>query len=218
MIVTLEVEKRDSKESGAELRQKGAVPAVFYGPKEAATPIAINGRRLASVWKEAGETTIITLRGAGEDKDTLIKDVQTDPVTGALVHVDFYVLEKGKKITLNIPLEFVGEAPAEKAGHVISKALHEIEIEVEPKELPQHLDVDLSVLANVGDHITAADIKLPPSATLLTGAEEIVASVTEHIEEKEEAPAPAAEGAPAPAEGAAAAEGETAPAEGEAKE
>lgn len=214
MIVTLEVEKRDSKESGAELRQKGVVPAVFYGPKEEATPIAINGRRLASVWKEAGETTIITLQGAGEDKDTLIKDVQVDPVTGSLVHVDFYVLEKGKKITINIPLEFVGEAPAEKAGHVISKALHEIEIEVEPKELPQHLEVDLTRLAGVGDHITAADIKLPASATLLTGPEEIVASVTEHIEEKEEAPAPAAEGEAA--EGAAPTEGEAAPAEGEA--
>ncbi len=216
MIVKLEVSPRDAKASAESVRSRGAVPAVFYGPKEHATPIAIDGRRLAAVWKEAGETTIITLTGAGEDKDTLIKDVQKDPVTGALLHADFYVLEKGKKITLNIPLEFVGAAPAEKAGHVISKALHEIEIEVAPQELPQHLEVDLSTLENVGDHITAAQIQLPPSATLISGAEEIVASVTAHVEEKEEAPAPA-EGA-APEEGAAPAEGETAPApEGEAK-
>src|SRR3990167_5789885 len=132
MIVKLEVSPRDSKESAELLREKGSVPAVFYGPKEASTPVAINGRKLASIWKEAGETTIITLTGAGEDKDTLIRDVQTHPVTGALLHADFYVLEKGKKITINIPLEFEGIAPAEKAGHVISKALHEIEIEVTP--------------------------------------------------------------------------------------
>ncbi len=210
MIVKLEVSTRDAGVSAQAVREKGAVPAVFYGPKESATPIAIDGRKLLAIWKEAGETTIITLTGAGEDKDTLIKDIQKDPVTGALLHADFYVLEKGKKITLNIPLEFVGLAPAEKAGHVISKALHEIEIEVAPAELPQHLEVDVSALANVGDHITAAQIKLPPSATLLSGADEIVASVTAHVEEKEvhETPAAPAEGAPEEGEAAAAPEGE----------
>lgn len=213
MIVKLEVSPRDSKESTETLRQRGAVPAVFYGPKEESTAISIDARRLASVWKDAGETTIITLSGAGEDKDTLIRDVQFHPVTSALLHADFYVLEKGKKITINIPLEFEGQAPAEKAGHVISKALHEIEIEVSSAELPHNLPVDLTVLVGVGDHITAAQIKLPPSATLITNPEEIVASVTEHIEEKEPAPAESAA-----AEGAAPAEGEAPAAEGEAKE
>lgn len=214
MIVKLEITTRDANAPLEDIRAKGAVPAVFYGPKESATPIAIDGRKLASVWKEAGETTIITLTGAGEDKDTLIKDVQTHPVTGAVLHADFYVLEKGKKIEIAIPLEFEGQAPAEKAGHIISKALHEIEIEVAPAELPQYLVVDVTTLANVGDHITAAQVKLPPSATLITDPEEIVASVTEHVEEQE-APAAPAEGE-APAEGAAPAE--AAPAEGEAKE
>lgn len=202
----LEVTPRDAKVSPDALRKQGLVPAVFYGPKAGAVAIAIDGRKLASVWNEAGETTIITLTGAGEDQDTLIRDVQTHPVTGSLLHADFYVLEKGKKIEISIPLEFVGQAPAEKAGHIISKALHEVEIEVAPAELPQHLDVDLSVLAHVGDHIVASQIKLPPSASLITDENEIVASVTAFVEEKEQAaaPAPAAEGA-APAEGEAAA-------------
>lgn len=213
MIVKLDITPRDATRSLEDIRAEGGVPAVYYGPKESATPIAIDGRKLASVWKEAGETTIITLTGAGEDKDTLIKDVQTHPVTGAVLHADFYVLEKGKKIEIAIPLEFEGQAPAEKAGHIISKALHEIEIEVAPAELPQHLVVDVTTLANVGDHITAAQVKLPPSATLITDPEEIVASVTEHVDEKE-APAAPAEGE-APAEGAAAAE--ATPAEDEAK-
>lgn len=209
----LEVEKRDAAQTAEALREKGLVPAVFYGPKEEAVAVAINGRKLASVWKDAGETTIITLTGAGDDKDTLIKDVQTHPLTGELLHADFYVLEKGKKITISIPLEFVGHAPAEKAGHVISKALHEVEIEVSAAELPQHLDVDLSTLADVGDHITAAQIKLPSSATLISAADEIVASVTAVVEEKEEA-APAAEGeAAAPAEGEAPAPAEEAKSE-----
>ena len=200
MIMTLNVEKRDSNESAASVRERGFAPAVFYGPKEEATAVVIDARKLASVWKEAGETTIIKLEGAGEGIDTLIKDVQIHPVTGQILHADFYALEKGKKVEIAVPLHFVGEAPAEKLGHVISKALHEIEIEVAPAELPHALDVDLSVLADIGAHITAGDIKLPPSATLKVPAEEIVASVTSHVEEAEptagdnEVPNPIVEG------------------------
>jgi large subunit ribosomal protein L25 len=100
------------------------------------------------------------------------------------------VLEKGKKIKINVPLEFVGVAPAEKLGHIIVKALHEIEIEVAPAELPHNLPVDLALLQGVGDHITAGQIQLPPSAVLITDADEIISSVTEFREEKLEAPAP----------------------------
>src|SRR3989344_8362447 len=179
MMLALEIKPRNPKEAAEDLRKRGIVPAVFYGPKEESTPIAVDALRLEAVWKQAGETMIITLKGAGEEKDTLIHDVQFHPVTGKLLHADFYVIEKGKKVTLNIPLEFIGQAPAEKLGHIVVKALHEVEIEVAPAELPHSLEVDISKLENVGDHITAAEIKLPPSATLTSGAEEIVVSITE---------------------------------------
>ena len=218
-MLVLEVKARVENESADTLRKTGAVPAVFYGPKEASTAISVDARKLAHVWREAGETTIVTLKGLGEDKDTLIHDAQFHPVNGQLLHADFYVLEKGKKITIKVPLEFEGVAPAEKAGHILVKALHEVEIEVAPAELPHHLAVDLSVLANVGDHITAAQIELPASATLLTHAEEIVASVTEFKEEKEEITPPPETiitTEKAPEEGAAA--DEAAPAKGEKSE
>lgn len=190
-MLALEVQARTDKDSADVLRKKGTVPAVFYGPKEASTAIAIDARALERVWKQAGETTIVTLQGLGSDKDTLIHDAQFHPVTGKLLHADFYVLEKGKKIKINVPLEFVGVAPAEKSGHIVVKAMHEVEIEVAPAELPHHLAVDLTVLAEVGHHITAAQIKLPASASLITHGEEIVASVTEFKEEKVEiTPAP----------------------------
>jgi large subunit ribosomal protein L25 len=145
--------------------------------------------KLVRVWKEAGETTLVKLQGAGEDQDTLIHDVQIHPVTGALVHAGFYVIEKGKKVTIKVPLEFVGVAPAEKLGGIAVKALHEVEIEVAPAELPHHLEIDMSKLETVGAHITAKEIKLPPSAALLTAADEIVVSIVEFKEEKEEVPA-----------------------------
>ena len=177
---------RRPEDSVDALRASGSVPAVFYGPKEAATPVAIEARRFEKVFKDAGETTIVKLVGLGDSKDTLIHDVQIHPVTGTILHADFYVIEKGKKVTINVPLEFVGVAPAEKAGHIVVKALHEIEIEVAPAELPHHLEVDLSALENVGDHVLASQVKLPPSAELITDGDEIVASITEFVEEKAE--------------------------------
>lgn len=187
-MLTLAVQERKTEDSTEALRKKGLVPAVFYGPKQDSTAIAIEGMKLARVWKEAGETTLVKLTGTGEDVDTLIHDVQVHPVTGQLLHADFYVLEKGKKVTIKVPLEFVGLAPAEKLGGISVKALHEVEIEVAAAELPHHLDVDMTKLETVGAHITAKEIKLPPSAELKTAADEIVVSIIEFKEEKEEAP------------------------------
>jgi large subunit ribosomal protein L25 len=179
----LEVQERNDESADA-LRERGFIPAVFYGPKEKSTPISVSQKQFEHVFRDAGETTIVKLSGVDGEKDTLIRDVQFHPVTDRAMHADFYVLEAGKKVTINVPLEFVGEAPAEKAGHILVKALHEIEIEVAPAELPHHLDVDISKLENVGDHILVSDIVLPKSAELKTGAEEIVASVTAFVEEK----------------------------------
>ncbi len=189
-MLTLQIKAREKGSSPETVRGEGSIPAVFYGPKENSTPIVVNGRELEQIWKQAGQTSVVTLEGVGDGKDTLIHDVQVHPVTGRLLHADFYVLEKGKKVEISVPLEFVGHAPAEKAGHIVVKALHEVEIEVLPAELPHTLSVDLSSLENVGDHITASQIALPGSATLITGPDEIVASITAFKEEKIEETAP----------------------------
>ena len=210
-MVMLEIKARDASESPERLRKRGIVPAVFYGPKESATPISIDSLKFERLWREAGETTVVKLTGVGEEKDALIHDVQFHPVTGKLWHADFYVLEKGKKIKLKVPLEFKGQAPAEKAGHIVVKTLHEVEIEVAPQDLPHSLPVDLTTLENVGDHITVARIPLPPSVSLVTNSEEIVVSVKEFKEEPEEItppPTTVIEGA-APVPGEAPAAGET---------
>lgn len=183
-MLELHIKSRDAKYSNEDLRAQGVMPAVLYGPKEDSTPIAVEVKAFERLFKEAGETTLVKLKGVGEDKDTLIHDVQFHPVTDMPLHADFYVLEKGKKVELSIPLEFVGSAPAEKLGHILVKALHEVEIEVAAHEIPQHLEVDVSKLENVGDHIMVKEVKLPASAELKTDPEEIVASVTAFVEEK----------------------------------
>src|ERR1700720_3259949 len=105
-MLTLDVKTRDSKESPDDIRKRGLVPAIFYGGKENPPRISVGAFEIRPLFPQAGETTIVTLKGDGLEKDTLIHDVQIHPVTGKPLHADFYVLEKGKKITINIPLEF----------------------------------------------------------------------------------------------------------------
>lgn len=188
MTLSLAIKTRDAKERADAVRARGVVPAVVYGHKEPSTPIEIDAAEMKRVWRAAGETTIISLEGVGAAKDTLVRDVQFHPVTGEIMHIDFYALEKGKKVEITVPLKFVGVSPAEKAGGILAKALHDIEIKVDPTEMPHDLSVDVSSLVADGDHILASQIVLPKSAVLVTDPEEIVVSVVAAEEEPAEAP------------------------------
>ena len=184
----LKVEKRDLKESLDTLRKSGKMPAVFYGPKDPSTPIKIVAVDFKKAWKTAGESTVVSLEGTGIDADVLIHDVDLDPVTDAPIHADFYAIEKGKKIAVDVPLEFVGVSSAVKdLGAVLIKVLHDVEIEALPKDLPHKLEVDISTLVNFDSVITAKEIKLPEGVTLKVKPEEVIASVYEPKEEVVEA-------------------------------
>lgn len=187
-MITLEAKKREGN-NNEKLRSEGLIPAVFYGKKEKSTPISVNMNQFLKVWKEAGESSVITLEGEMGNKDALIKDVDIDPVNGNPRHADFYVFEKGHKVEVNVPLEFIGVAPAVKElGGTLVKVLHEISIEAEPKDLPHEIEVDISSLLNFESQILAKDIKLPQGVVLIERAEEVVALVEEMKEETDEAP------------------------------
>lgn len=183
-MLTLKVEKRDPKISLSEIRKAGNMPAVFYGKKEASTPIMLSYAIFEKTLKEAGESTIIHLDGEGIDVDVLIHEIDNDPVTDKPRHADFYAIEKGKKIEIDVPLEFVGIAPAVKTlGGVLVKVMHEIKIEALPKDLPQKIEVDISVLNTFEDVVTAKDLKLPTGVEIKEKEDEVVASVYEPKEE-----------------------------------
>lgn len=190
-MTSIEIKSRDTKANLDALRASGFTPAVFYGAKETSTPITVATKDIEKTWKDAGESTIITLKSDSGDHDALIHDVDQDPLTGKIRHVDFYVIEKGKKVSVHVPVEFEGVAPAVKElGGILVKALHEVEIEAMPKDLPHNLVVDISSISDFDVHVTAGQISLPAGVTLLTDPEEIVAMVSKPKEEKEEDSAP----------------------------
>lgn len=190
-MLILNAEKRETKLSPEKMRQTGKVPAVFYGRKEKSTPITVTERDFLKTWKQAGESTVVVLKGAFGEHETLIHDVDVDPVTGLPRHADFYVLEKGQKVKIKIPLEFVGTSPAIKElGGTLVKVAHDLEVEAAPKDLPKQIEVNIATLVDFTSRILAGDVALPQGVTLVTKADEVIASVAQFKEEKEEVAAP----------------------------
>ncbi|MFZ2523111.1 MAG: 50S ribosomal protein L25 [Minisyncoccia bacterium] len=187
-MLTLDATKRDSKQDLALIRKEGNMPAVYYGKKTPSTPILVSQKEFVKVWRKAGESSVVSIKTPEGSVETLIKDVDFDPVTDAPRHVDFYVFEKGKKIEVSVPLTFEGVSLAVKdLGGILVKALHDIKISSDPTNIPKEFVVDISALVTPDSVILAKDIKLPSGVELMENPEEVVAAVTQYKEEVEEA-------------------------------
>ncbi|MEI6842898.1 MAG: 50S ribosomal protein L25 [bacterium] len=188
---TLDIHIRNKADKLDSLRKDGLMPAVFYGKKTASTPISVSLKDFIKVWKAVGESGVVTLKDKTASVDTLIHTVDMDPISGNPFHADFYVFEKGKKIDVSVPLEFIGVSPAVKdlSGN-LNKILHEIKISADPQHIPHVIEVDISSLAQFGDVITASQIKMPHGVVLEENEEEVVASVSAPKEEVEEVSTP----------------------------
>ncbi len=186
-MLTLKAEIRNKTDKLEQIRKAGKVPAVFYGKKEASTAISIPKIDFLKVWKEAGESSVVTLETPEGTKESLIQDVDLDPITGIPRHADFYVFEKGHKVEVELPIEFIGISPAVKdLGGMLVKVLHEIKVEAMPKDLPHNIEIDISTLVNFGDQILAKNIVVPAGVELKEHSEEVVALISAPREEKEE--------------------------------
>lgn len=186
MTFELQTQPREAQVDLDTLRAEGNLPAVFYGASEASTPITLNYNNFVKVYREAGESTMLTLKTEKGDKQVLVQDLQLHPVSGKALHVDFKVVEAGKPIHVSIPLEFVGDAPAVKTGlGSLNKVAHEIEIEVLPKDLPSEITIDISSLETTDDQILAKDIVLP-AGELITDPETVIAVISAAREESED--------------------------------
>ena len=186
-MLTIQAQARDPKAKLADLRDQDIIPAVYYSKGEDAVSITVVRNDFIRVYREAGESTIITLETPAGSLNALIQDVQVEPDTHKLVHADFKLITAGEAIKVSVPLEFVGDAPAEKDGlGTVTKSLQEIEIEVLPKDLPSSIEVSLESLVDLSANIYAKDITIPGGATLITDPESVVASAVALVEESED--------------------------------
>jgi len=172
------------------LRLEGLIPAVLYGHETESLPLQIEERELNRVLAQAGGHRLIALKigRARKRQMALAREVQWDVISRKLIHVDFYAVVMTEKVTTEVPLVFVGEAPAAAAvGVMVLQGLDEIEIECLPGDLIEAIEVDLSGLEEMDQAIYVKDLRVPPAVEVLTDAEEIVVKVgwaaAEEVEE-----------------------------------
>lgn len=170
--------------------KEGMLKAVYYGAKEESQPIFVDAIEFEKLYREAGQSTVISLEGEGKKLQAMVKDVSYEPVKYVPNHIDFYTVEKGVKIDAHIPLEFIGVSEAVKTlGGQLVKVMHELHVEAEPTKLPSELEIDISVLDTLDSVIVAGDIKLPAGVELYrTEPDEVIASIAKAEEEDLSAP------------------------------
>ena len=168
MKIALDAQSR-VKETAFKLRRTGWVPGIVYGAGlPEALAIKVERKAFQSAFKSAGETQVIELKVGDKTVSVLLHDYQRDPMTNAVIHVDFLAISKDKRFKIDVPLKFTGVAPAVKnLGGVLITNLRELEIEAVPGSLPAFLEVSLASLVNYHDEILAQDVKMPEGAKVM---------------------------------------------------
>jgi large subunit ribosomal protein L25 len=179
-----------------EIRNRKRVPGTFYLKNSKPISIDVLEKEL-NPFVFTAETHLISLNVEGfEEHECVIKDVQFDPVSDRVVHFDLLGLVKGEMFQLEVPIKFHGSAIGIKEGGILQQVLHKIEIECLPKNIPQHLDVDVTDI-KLGAAIHAGDLKFE-NINILTPADSVVVTVTHPKVEKEPVAEEAVEGAVEP--------------------
>ncbi len=198
--ITLTSQKRDLfGRKVKRLRKQGLVPANIFGSKVKSHSVSVDAKEFDVVFKKAGETQIIELDG----KSVLVSNLQLDPISNEVIHIDFRQVDLKEKIEAKVPVEVVGESPAEKQnlGTVVQQ-IHEVEVEALPADLPEKVVVDASLLLEVDQAVYVKDLKVSKDVEIKTDPELIVVKVEPPTkEEVVEAPAVVEGEATAPAEG-----------------
>lgn len=186
VLINAQKRTKIDKASRSTLRKEGKVPAIFYSKNHEPIPVEISERTIHPL-VFTSKTHLITLNVDGKDElDCIIKDVQFDPVTDKIVHLDLLGLQKGEKIQLEIPVQLVGSAIGIKEGGVLQHVLHKLQIECLPSDIPEHIAIDISEL-KLGQAFHVSDLS-SEKYSILNPAESIIASVTHPKVEKEAAP------------------------------
>jgi large subunit ribosomal protein L25 len=161
------------------LRRSGQLPAVIYGPGAEPAPIQINAREAARVLRFVQGAELLELNLDGEVRNVLLQDLQRDSIRGDFVHADFYAVDMKRKLTARVPVRLVGSSFAVVSlNGVLVRGVTEIEVESLPGDLIPHVDIDLSILKEIGMALYVRDLVLPEAITLVTSPDELVARVT----------------------------------------
>ena len=195
------------------LRRQGLTPANLYGRNVESTALQVDTTQLKHTLAKAGKSSLVALKvdSAKRPKMVIIRDIQREPLTGGLLHVDLFQIKMEERIKIEVSLLFVGEAPAIRdRGGILVQNMNSVEVECLPANMPHNIEVDLSVLQEIDQAVHVKDLSVDEDVTILTDpeqsiiqiarskveveiAEELVAAEAEAEAEAEEEMAEAAE-------------------------
>ena len=170
------------------LRRQDITPTHLFGHNIKSLTLQCNTTELQHVISQSGTTRLIDIHIEAEKqpRSVFIREIQRDEIGGQLLHVDFYQIRKTEKMTADIPIVLIGEAPAAKSkDNMIEHSLTQIGIECLPHKLPPQIEIDLGLLEDSGQAIYVRDITLDPDITITTDPDQIIVKVS-HIKVVEE--------------------------------
>jgi large subunit ribosomal protein L25 len=192
---TLQVQKREALGKAVKIiRRQGLLPGNLYGKGQASQPIQMNAHELTRFVATHGPATLIDLHLDGNKKGetVMVQQIQREPVSHAIQHVDFLHIQMSKPIRLHIPIRIEGEAPAvTREKGVLLHILESVEVEALPANLPEALSLDISDMEELKSIRHVSDLQTPPDVTLLTALDEVILKIDapRTLEVPEEAPA-----------------------------
>ena len=193
--MTLEVQLRDKNLRAKDLVNQNLIPLEYYGRGVENKSFQVDYQTFRRLFRAAGTNTIIELNVAGKDAiNVLVHDLQRDPVTDNIKHVDLINVRMDQEIHTKVPVELIGTAPAVKEqGGILMHHLHEVEIKCLPKDLVHGFSVSVESLSDFHSFVRVKDLEVPEGINILNGEEDLIATVVAPRTEEEEPEVPTVE-------------------------
>lgn len=193
MSLIIKGEKRShfGKNASRKLRREGRIPAILYSGGEPGIPLALDKKDIFSILRsETGENTLFRTSFDSESRDTMIKEVQIDPVSDEILHVDLIQIAMDKSVSVSVPVLITGEAVGVKTeGGFVDVITREVEVECLPQSIPENIVVDISAL-HLHQSIKIEDLSPPPDVEIVSDPHAVIvlieAPTKEEVVEVEE--------------------------------
>ena len=196
MIKLLAKIRKEIGRKTSAIKNAGKIPAVVYGPGVKNVLVEIDYKEFQKVFKEAGESSLISLRveEEKEERPVLVHEIQKDSVSDSIIHIDFFQASLKEEVEANVPLVFEGVSLAVKdLGGTLVKHFSELEVKALPQNLPHEIKISIDELKTFEDHILVKDLILPEKVKVIAKADEIVVSVSRPAKVEEELAKPVEE-------------------------
>ncbi len=169
------------------LRREGKLPAIVYGSGIEPTPIVMDMHEATKSLRTVTSSTLVLLDIEGKEQLALVRDRQVDRLKNMILHVDFLAVSMGQTLQATVPIRLVGHAPVlDDFDALVMQDTESLEVEVLPKDLPEVIEVDVSVLTELGSSISITDLDLSEGVNVLTDPDTLIAVALSAAREEEE--------------------------------